>query len=385
MKIKTFDDFLQYASQHNIETAIVRCDLNIPSDIQDYSRIEAIKDTVLAASKLVKRIVLISHYKRPTAGLREDKYSLSRVLEPIKTTINKDVTFVPQDIYDINSLPDAEIILLENLRFYEGETKKDIHFAEQIAKFGDVYINDGFSVSHRAHASVEAITRLLPSFAGISLTNTIQELEKIIQKIERPYTAIIGGSKVSTKIDALRQLSKISDNLVIGGAMANVFLAAQGKNMQKSMVEKDLIEEAKKIIQESKSNIVLPIDFMCSDSITKEGVLYDEVPESQACFDIGEKSVSKICSILQESKTIMWNGAIGAFEFANFNGSSVAVSTKISELSSVTRVIGGGETVASIPSHLKDRVGFICTAGGAFLEYIAGYKLPGIEALAQGL
>ena len=124
---------------------------------------------------------------------------------------------------------------------------------------------------------------------------------------------------------------------------------------------------------------------MCSDSITKEGVLYDEVPESQACFDIGEKSVSKICSILQESKTIMWNGAIGAFEFANFNGSSVAVSTKISELSSVTRVIGGGETVASIPSHLKDRVGFICTAGGAFLEYIAGYKLPGIEALAQGL
>lgn len=382
MAIKSYQHFLEYATQNDVRAAIIRCDFNIPSDVQDYTRIHAIRDTILQTLNVASQVILISHYKRPTPNIREPRYSLSNVLHPLSSILERDVCFVQDDINMINNLPNDKIVLLENLRYYPGESKNDVSFAKQIAKFGNVYINDAFSVCHRSHASVEAITRLLPSFAGISLTHTINSLDKIVKSIERPYTAIIGGSKISTKIDALKTLSQIADNLVICGAMANVFLAANNVNMQNSLVERDYISTAASIMQESRATILLPTDFMCSESINVHGELYTTIPENQACFDIGAQSISNICDILDQSKTVMWNGATGAFEFSNFNQSSIAIANKLSTLNAV-KVIGGGETVASIPENIRSNVGFICTAGGAFLEYIGGKTLSGLNAISQ--
>ena len=388
MNIKTFTDFENFVSKNkNIKRCIIRCDLNLPSDIEDLSRVYAIKDTVLSVIEMGLHVVLISHYKRPKIDdVINPKFSLKHIVDSVSKVLEKDVYFEKSSIFDIDPKSvTSQLTLFENLRFYEGETKNDEELAERLAKFGDVYINDAFSVSHRSHTSVCAITKHLPSFAGKSLQREIDGISKVTNNINRPFVAIIGGSKVSSKIDVLKHISNTSDYLVITGAMANTFLAAKGFDLKKSMIEEEHFETALDIMKNSKAEIILPDDFLVSKDINENGENCDlgNISDGYACFDIGEKTTIRIIDTIKNAKTLLWNGALGAFEFANFNKSSniitkfIADQTKNAELISV---IGGGETVASIGNYKAD-MSFVSTAGGAFLEFVAGYKLPGVEAL----
>ena len=304
--------------------------------------------------------------------------------------LGRGVTFEKRSIFDIDqSEITAPITLLENLRFYAGETKNDDALAKRLAQFGDVYINDAFSVSHRAHASVCAITKYLPSFAGLSMQREIEGITKATEDIQRPYTAIIGGAKVSTKIDVLKKLSLEADYLVIAGAMANTFLAAHGHDMKKSLIEPEQFETARGIMANAKAEIILPTDFLASPNVETNGVEcgLSSIPDDYGCFDIGEKSTARIMEIIDKSHTLLWNGTLGLFEFANFNYSSDKVSQHVAERTKnngLISIIGGGETIASLSQYKPDMT-FVSTAGGAFLEYIAGYQLPGVSVLAKNI
>lgn len=368
-------------------TVLVRCDFNIPSDIEDLTRIYAAKDTILQLVNSDCSVVLMSHYKRPSEDEAfTDKFSLRQIIPSIERVIGLPVNFIEGDIRKVSKKDIKHgVNLLENLRFYKEESKNDIDFAKTLATIADVYVNEAFSVAHRKHASVAAITEFLPSYPGYSFINEITNLRSVTSNIVRPYTAIIGGSKVSSKIDVLDAISQTADTLVVVGAMANTFLAAEGYDMKMSLVEYDYIEKAKSIVAGAKSKIVLPRDFMCSENIDKPGKCcrLKCIPDGYSCFDIGEKSINSIKMILSKSKTVLWNGAIGAFEFSNFNIGSREIAGFIADLTRKKRiksVIGGGETVASI-AEFKDDMSFVSTAGGAFLEFISGVDLPGVVAL----
>lgn len=385
--IKGFEEFKNFVKSNNVKRCIIRVDLNLPSDVEDLSRVYAIKDTVLNVLGLGLNVILISHYKRPKPEDKSDsKFSLKNIVEKVAKVLGVSVAFEESSVFDIepNSI-NSKLTLLENLRFYEGETKNDDALAKRLAMFGDVYINDAFSVSHRAHCSVSAITKYLPSFAGMSLEREIDGISKVTQNISRPFTAIIGGSKISSKIDVLKQISQTADYLIITGAMANTFLAARGVDMKNSLVEEEQFDTALEILRNSKSEIILPTDFLASKDINQNGVncSKDAIPDGYSCFDIGEETSSKIIELLKKTKTLLWNGAIGAFEFANFNTSSNTITPVIADLTKAGKlisVIGGGETIASIGDYKKDMT-FVSTAGGAFLEFVAGYELPGLTAL----
>jgi phosphoglycerate kinase len=368
---------------------ILRCDLNLPSSIKDLSRITSIKETVDTILSFGMSIVLISHYKRPSASERfTDKFSLQNVVSDVSNVLRQEIQFCENSVFELEqSMFKKKVMLLENLRFYDGETQNDDVFAQALAKFGDFYINDAFSVSHRSHASVCAITHHLPSFAGLSLQKEVFWLSKLSQEIARPYTAIIGGSKISTKIDVLKQISQIADHLVIAGAMANTFLAASGFDLCESRIERDYFDTALDILATSKAKIILPVDCLASPNIEMAGVVcaIDKIPAGYSCFDIGEKTVQSIVKIMEKSHTLLWNGALGAFEFANFDTSTKILSPVISRLtkaSNLVSVIGGGETIASV-KEFKDDMTFASTAGGAFLEFVAGNALPGIQSLLR--
>ncbi|MDR1034438.1 MAG: phosphoglycerate kinase [Holosporales bacterium] len=371
----------------SVNRCIVRCDLNLPSSVKDLSRVYAVKDTVDGILNLGMRVILISHYKRPKL---EDKFrrefSLSSIVNDVRKVLGMDMQFIESSIFELNpNVIDSKIVLLENLRFYDGETQNNIDFAKILASFGDVYINDAFSVSHREHASVCAITKLLPSFAGFTLENELLWLSKLSQNIDRPYTAIIGGSKVSTKMNILKKVSQIADNLIIAGAMANTFLAARDFKMQSSLLEKDLCNEAIEIINSSKAKIILPTDCVVSANLETPGIQcnLEEIPQGYSCYDIGAKTTKLIQKIISQSRTILWNGAIGAFEYSNFGRATEIVSKEIAtqtQCGKLTSIVGGGETIASIGSHKKD-MSFVSTAGGAFLEFVSGFELPGLRPL----
>ncbi|MDR1391406.1 MAG: phosphoglycerate kinase [Holosporales bacterium] len=388
MAIRTFEDFQNFVFKNkNIRRCLVRCDLNLPSDVEDLSRVYAIKDTVLSILDLGLNVILISHYKRPKLeDIVNPKFSLINVVNSVKKILGVDVHFEKASIFDIE--PESisgKITILENLRFYEGETKNDEELSKRLARFGDVYINEAFSVSHRAHASVCAVTQHIPSFAGKSFQKEICGISSVITDITRPFSAIIGGSKVSSKIDVLKRISNIADYLIIAGAMANTFLSAKGIDLKNSMVEKEQFKTAIDIIENTTAKIILPIDFTVSKDLDTNGknCPIESIPEKYSCFDIGEKTTANILDIIKSSKTLLWNGALGAFEFANFNKASDIITNFIAKQTksgSLISVIGGGETIASIGNHKSD-MSFVSTAGGAFLEFVSGYKLPGVNAL----
>jgi len=389
MNIKNFENFKQFVSENNCKRCIIRCDLNLPSDIEDLSRVYAVKDTILFVADRGLQVILISHYKRPKLeDVDNPKFSLKQIVPSISKVLGQDVAFEKRSIFDIDpSKITAPITLLENLRFYEGETKNDDALAKRLARFCDVYINDAFSVSHRAHASVCAITNHLPSFAGLSMMREIEGITKATENIKRPYAAIIGGAKVSTKIDVLKKLSLDADYLVVAGAMANTFLAAQGHDMKKSLIEPEQFETACEIMANAKAEIVLPTDFLVSPNATTDGVQCDlaDIPDDCGCFDIGAKSVARIIEIIDKSHTLLWNGTLGLFECANFQYSSRIISKHVAERTKnagLISITGGGETIASLGEYKPDMT-FVSTAGGAFLEYIAGYELPGVMALSN--
>ncbi len=390
MNIRNFENFKQFASKHGCKRCIIRCDLNLPSDIEDLSRVYAVKDTILSVASMGLRVILISHYKRPKPeDVSNPKFSLEQIVPSVSKVLGRDVAFEKHSIFDIEpSDITTPITLLENLRFYEGETKNDDTLAQRLAKFGDVYINDAFSVSHRAHSSVCAITKHLPSFAGLSMMREISGITKATEDIKRPYTAIIGGAKVSTKIDVLKKLSLDADYLVVAGAMANTFLASQGHDMKKSLIEPEQFETAREIVSKAKAEIILPTDFLVSPDLETNGVQCDleNIPDDCGCFDIGEKSTARIVEIIDKSQTLLWNGTLGLFECANFQYSSEIVSKHVAERTKnagLISITGGGETIASLGKYKPDMT-FVSTAGGAFLEYIAGYELPGVKVLSNG-
>ncbi|MDR3031050.1 MAG: phosphoglycerate kinase [Holosporales bacterium] len=390
MNIRNFEIFRKYVSENKgnkLRRCLVRCDLNLPSDIEDLSRVYLIKDTILELLDLGIKVSLISHYKRPSREkISNSEFSLKNIVLAISKVLEKKVEFVESSIFDIDPKTiNSDIVLLENLRFYEGETKNNDELAKRLAQFGDVYINEAFSVSHRKHASIDAITRYLPSFAGLSFQKEIERLSQVISNIEKPFTAIIGGSKVSSKIGVLKRISQTADYLIITGAMANTFLVAKGTDMKNSIFEIEQLDTAKEITKTSKAEIVLPIDFLASQDIKNSGTNFDyeKIPNGFSCFDIGERSTENIIKIIDRSKTVLWNGAIGAFEFSNFNKATGIITKEIAKRTknnNLISVIGGGETIASIGEYKKDMT-FVSTAGGAFLEFVAGYELPGIAAL----
>lgn len=386
MDLRNFEDFKKFASEMHVKRAIVRVDFNLPKG--DYSRIHAAKDTVLSLVGMGIDVVLIAHYKDHD-DIAASETTLKTIAEIAEKIFDQPINIVSKKITNIIPCEDFKqgINILENLRANGGEKANDPEFAKTLASFGDVYINEAFSVSHRSHASIEGITHYVPSFAGISFSKEIENLKKVTTNIKRPYTAIVGGSKVSSKIDVLNYFSQECDYLIIAGAMANTFLKAKGFDLGASLVEDDCLPIAKKIMSDSKSQIILPSDFMVSANINTNGheKKLEEITQTDQCFDIGPASIRKIIDVIDLSKTILWNGALGAFEYANFDISSKEVSKHLAQRTKtdgLISIIGGGETLASCGEYKSDMT-YASTAGGAFLDFVSGRLLPGVEALRK--
>jgi phosphoglycerate kinase len=286
----------------------------------------------------------------------------------------------------------GEIICLENTRFYPGEEKNDPEFIKALAKLGDLYVNDAFSVSHRAHASTEGLSHELPAFAGRTLQAELEAFEKVLDNPARPLVAIVGGAKISTKLDLLSNLLAKVDVLIIGGAMANTFLLAQGKKVGKSLAEGDLLDTARKIMTEAKAKgreIVLPVDAVVAEKFEANApsrvVDVDHIGGADMMLDIGPKSVEQVIAVLARAKTLVWNGPFGAFEMEPFDTGTVAVAQAAAELTDAGKLVtvaGGGDTVAALNvAGVVGRFTYVSTAGGAFLEWLEGKALPGVEVL----
>ena len=393
--MKTINNF-----QIKNQDVLVRVDLNVPVKdgvVIDKTRIYSIQSSINQLRLNNNKIFLLSHFGRPN-GQFNKKYSLRFLCEILANILQtKEVHFINSlDGKEIeikkNIMKGGDICLLENIRFYEGEEKNDLHFAKTIAKYFDVYVNDAFSVSHRKHVSVLGITNYLPSVAGNNLIKEIENLNKLLINPIKPKTAIIGGSKVSTKLPLLHNLIESFNTLIIGGAMANTFLLAQGYDVGKSLVEKYLINDAIDILNKSKkfkTKIILPIDLVCSNEINDSKniniVDINNVESDQMVLDIGRNTIKLIEKFLQSSKIILWNGPLGAFEYKPFDEGTNKVLNIIKDITSshnITTIAGGGDTIAAIKkANAENSFTYISTGGGAFLEWLEGKESPGVKAL----
>jgi phosphoglycerate kinase len=339
---------------------------------------------------------MISHFGRPGA-VKDDKYSLKHLIPCLTEHLGQNIVFTDVDeietiIKQSKSLKIGQIMLLENIRFRTGETNNDPVLAKKLAEIGDVYCNDAFSTAHRAHASTVGIANLLPNCVGCLMEAELLNLEEILSKPKGPVIAIVGGSKVSTKIDLLMNLIKKVDTLVITGGMANTFLRAQGHNIGKSIFEQNLLETAdkiRKLAQKESCQLILPSDVIVAGSLKRDvpWELFEatKCPENQMILDIGPKTVNNIKQAINRSQTLIWNGPMGAFEIYPFNKATDDVATFVSQLTQKGKLIsvaGGGDTISALKStRSESKFSYISTAGGAFLEWIEGKKLPAIEAL----
>jgi phosphoglycerate kinase len=319
------------------------------------------------------------------------------VVEAVSSHLGKPVAFADDCVGDgaaqaVNALKNGDVLLLENTRFHAGEEKNDPAFVEELAKLGDIYVNDAFSAAHRAHASTEGLARALPSYAGRTMQAELEALTKGLEAPKRPVVAIVGGAKVSTKIDLLENLVGKVDALVIGGGMANTFLHAMGLNVGKSLAEKDLAETATRIFaraRETNCAIILPVDGVCAYEF-KAGAHnhtygIDAIPEDQMILDVGSQSVERVNSAINDAATLVWNGPLGAFEIAPFDQGTVAAARHAAERTRAGKLVsvaGGGDTVAALNhAGVTDSFTYVSTAGGAFLEWLEGKSLPGVKAL----
>jgi phosphoglycerate kinase len=374
---------------------LLRADLNVPAKdgvIEDSTRITRLIPTINALVKMEAKIILISHFDRPE-GKKVPSMSLAFMPKELEKIYDTNVYFSDETVGSFvlpktKNLPNGEILLLENLRFDPREEKNDPSFAQELAKLADIYVNDAFACSHRAHASISAITRLLPSYAGLLLLEEVINLDKTISGSEKPNVAIVGGKKVSTKFPILNNLSKKVDYLLIGGAMANTFVKAMGKEIGSSYYEPDLVDAAKKFLNETSCKVVIPTDFIIAK---KEGDSFinpqekdiSQITTDDVILDIGSKTVADITTILEKSKCVMWNGPLGMYEDARFAQGTNNVAQSISKLK-ITSVAGGGDIVAALEKvNLAKDFTYISTAGGAFLEWLEGKELPGIIALTN--
>jgi len=377
--------------------AILRVDLNVPiknGSITEVSRIIKILPTLKLLVKKEAKIIILSHIGRPK-GKVVNGMSLEPISKKLSNLLNTEVLFNKSEInertlVEINQIPNGSIMMLENIRFYEEEEKNSNSFSKKISSLGDLYINDAFSCSHRAHSSIEGITKYMPSYCGLQFIEEINALNKITSNITRPVTCIIGGSKISTKIKIISNLIKKFDNIIIVGGMGNAMLKNTGINIGKSVCDdgyKDLVGEILKKSITHNCQIYYPLDVVVSKELEGSGTIKEinEVNDDEMILDIGPKTITSIKKIVNNSNTVLWNGPAGYFENPNFANGTKEILEIIANKKSkdkIYAVAGGGETVAVINKFKKlDSFNFVSTAGGAFLEYLEGKELPGIKAL----
>lgn len=402
--LKTLQNLI---SENNLlgKKVLVRADLNVPMQhgkILDDTRIVGVIPTISKLIDAGAKVVVISHFGRPD-GVFDSNYSLSPIVDTLSEALTKyrtkqtHVKFGTDCIgaaaeKAIANLENGEVVLLENIRFHAGETKNHPEFAQALAKLADFYVNDAFSCSHRAHASITGVTEFLPAYAGDLIEKEISSLQNSLEKPNRPVAAIVGGSKVSTKIEMLQSLVTKVNYLMIGGGMANTFLYAMGHKIGNSLHEKDFVETVNKILAKAKEHnceILLPSDSVIASGINDGAECQvagnDNIPEGKMILDAGINTTVKWHQILQTCKTVVWNGPIGAFEFKPFDNATIALARSVAYLTKnngLMSVAGGGDTVAVVSaSGLRDSFSYISTAGGAFLEWLEGKELPGVKVL----
>jgi phosphoglycerate kinase len=394
--MKTINDF-----NFNGKKALVRVDFNVPQDDQlkvtDNTRIVAVKPTVDKILQDGGAVILMAHLGRPKGEVKEE-FSLKHILDEVSNVLGHQVKFVDESIGEkaeqaASDLNPGEILLLENLRFHNEEEKGDEGFAEKLSKLGDAYVNDAFGTAHRAHASTAVIAQFFPStkFFGLLMANELKAIDKVLKSGERPVTAILGGSKVSTKITIIENILPAVDNLIIGGGMAFTFIKALGGKIGTSLVEEDKLPLALEILEKAKNHnvkVYLPSDTIIAESFSndaerKESDIYD-IPEGWMGMDAGPKSRDQFNDVLLDSRTILWNGPIGVFEMSNFAAGTVALGESIAEATKqgAFSLVGGGDSVAFVKQFgYGDKVSYVSTGGGAMLESLEGLELPGVAAI----
>ncbi|OWV83640.1 phosphoglycerate kinase [Rhizobium sp. R72] len=394
---KTLDDLNNVAGKR----VLVRVDLNVPvkdGKVTDTTRIERVAPTILELSKNGAKVILLAHFGRPKDGPSPD-LSLSLIAPSVEEVLDHPVATAGDCIgaaaaAAVGAMKNGDILLLENTRFHKGEEKNDPDFVKALAANGDIYVNDAFSAAHRAHASTEGLAHHLPAHAGRTMQAELEALESGLGNPARPVVAIVGGAKVSTKIDLLMNLVKKVDALVIGGGMANTFIAARGTNVGKSLCEHDLADTAKQIMIEAATAgcaIILPEDGVVAREFkanaANETVAIDAIPSDAMVLDVGPKSVEAIKAWIERANTLVWNGPLGAFEIEPFDKATVAAAKFAAERTKagkLTSVAGGGDTVAALNhAGVADDFSYVSTAGGAFLEWMEGKVLPGVAVLSK--
>ncbi len=396
---KTLDDLGDVTGK----VALVRVDLNLPmkdGSATDLTRAEAVKPTILELSERGAKVLLLAHFGRPK-GQRSSVLSTSMVLGDVEGVVGKEIMFIPEVAgpvveQSIGILANGDIGLLDNTRFWPGEEASDADFAKAIAAHGDFYVNDAFSAAHRAHATTEGLAHLLPAYAGRAMERELKALDSALGNPQSPVAAVVGGAKVSTKLAVLENLVGRVQHLIIGGGMANTFLAARGVDVGKSLCEHNLTDTASKIMDEADHagcTVHLPYDVVVAkefaanpDSLRTCNV--HEVAEDEMILDIGPQATEALADVLKTCRTLVWNGPLGAFETEPFDTATVALARHAAALTqegSLTSVAGGGDTVAALAqAGVTDDVTYISTAGGAFLEWMEGKQLPGVAALSNG-
>jgi phosphoglycerate kinase len=377
---------------------LVRVDLNVPMEntrVSDATRLERVAPTIIEIADKDGKVILLSHLGRPKG--RDPKETLKPVAQELATILKHAVAFADDCIGTdaeaaVRALSPGGILCLENTRFYKGEEKNDPAFVAALAKLGDIYVNDAFSAAHRAHASTEGLGHVLPAYAGRAMQAELAALGKALDAPARPVAAIVGGAKVSTKLELLGNLIAKVNVLIIGGGMANTFLAAQGKNVGKSLCEHDLVATARDILAKAGAKnceIVLPVDAVVAQKFEAKApsrvVPVDDVGGADMILDIGPRSIEHAVSALARVKTLVWNGPFGAFELEPFDTGTTEVAEAAAELTTAGKLVsvaGGGDTVAALnAAGVTERFTYVSTAGGAFLEWMEGKALPGVEVL----
>ncbi len=394
MSYRTLDDL-----DVNGKRVLVRADLNVPMKggfVTDATRIERLAPTIRELVQKGAHVIVLSHFDRPK-GKVVPAMSLKPIVQPLAKAIGRPVAFAEDCVGEktrdaVAKLKDGDVLLLENTRFHAGEEKNDPDFAKQVAALGDIFVNDAFSAAHRAHATTEGLAHLLPSAAGRSMQQELEHLHQALDNPARPVMAVVGGAKISTKIALLENLLAHVNVLVIGGAMANTFLAAKGMQIGKSLSEPDQLETARRILkaaEKADANVLLPVDVVVAKEFRANAahrtVAADKVAANEMILDVGPASVAAFARELQNMRTIVWNGPLGAFETPPFQAGTVAAAKAVAARTregKLLSVAGGGDTVAALAmAGVENDFTYVSTAGGAFLEWLEGKTLPGVAAL----